>query len=475
MDVPWMLFETYKCVRNKKTRVEKTGGILMEITKIEWDPSVYPRSKWNEATVERYADAMKAGDTFPPMVIEKETNRLLDGKHRMLAYKKAGITDVPVDEHQVPEDVPVKLYAASLSARHGDRMSNADLKDVVRESWASLDGEKAPGKMVAKMLGISEGTVSGFVSDLLAKQREERRSKALRLSLLGWTQAEIAERLGVTQPKINQDIKNFDSELFYSGHTDDEIALRLGLPIQVVKAIQLKNKTDDDRVKTLNIKIRPYDVWSFQKCHDLMGDQHPGRIPGDLIVHVMYFFTQPGDLVVDPMAGSGTTLDAALLMGRKARGYDIDTHHERIDVEQHDLSAGWPDTVSKAKLIFWDPPYFDKKDSEYIKGSISGLDPDDYRRWLSDRFSELYAKVKDKTVLTFLMSDWDSENAKHHANHTGIFIWDYAADLKNVGWKVIRQIQAPLPTQQVHPDIINKFRSSKRLARLGRYLLVAIK
>jgi hypothetical protein len=28
MDVPLVLFETYKCVRNKKTGVEKTGGIL---------------------------------------------------------------------------------------------------------------------------------------------------------------------------------------------------------------------------------------------------------------------------------------------------------------------------------------------------------------------------------------------------------------------------------------------------------------
>jgi hypothetical protein len=35
-------------------------------------------------------------------------------------------------------------------------------------------------------------------------------------------------------------------------------------------------------------------------------------------------FTAPGDLVVDPFAGSGTTLRAALALGRKAWGADVD-------------------------------------------------------------------------------------------------------------------------------------------------------
>jgi len=67
------------------------------------------------------------------------------------------------------------------------------------------------------------------------------------------------------------------------------------------------------------------------------------------------------------------------------------------------------------------------------------------------------------------MSDWDDNTGERE----GIFIWNYADLLRNAGWNLIRHIQVPLSTQQVHPDIVNKFRQAHRLARLERYLIMA--
>jgi DNA modification methylase len=334
-------------------------------------------------------------------------------------------------------------------------------------------------------MGVAERTVYDWVGHILSREKEERQSKVLRLSMLGWTQQEIAARLETSQPTVSGDIKNCDSartdiQRLAEGRTErHEIARRFNLPPTLVEAITLDGLDDGQRLKRLGVKVQPYDVWQFAGCHDLMGDAHPGRIPGELVAHVLYFFTQPGDLVVDPMAGSGTTLDACLLMGRKARSYDIDHRHDRVDVERHDLSTGWPDTVAKASLVFWDPPYFDKMDSStigesgYIDGSVSKLSPDDYLSFFAKRFAELHEAVRPGTKLAFLMSDWDPENAKDHGQHPGIFLWNYADLLRDTGWKLVRQIQVPLSTQQVHPDIVNKFRESRRLARLERYLLIA--
>lgn len=454
------------------------------LTQVVWDPDIYPRAKWSTTTIDRYVDALEAGDEFPPVVVEAGTMRLLDGKHRLEAHKKAGRETISVEERPVPEGMSAKYFAATLSAKHGDRMSNADLKVIAEEDFEA--NPTLSQKDWGTRVGLSASTVSRMVSHITDRLRRERASKSWRLTRLGWTQAEAGERLGVKQATISEDIGNSHLQDFDTALGPDwnekglaQEAERLDVPLTDAWAAALSGLDDRQRLDRLGIKVQPYDVWHFSSCHDLMGDRHPGRIPGELVAHALYFLTEPGDLVVDPMAGSGTTLDACLLMGRKARGYDIDHRHDRVDVEQHDLGDGWPAAVEKASLVFWDPPYYDKMDhgtigdDGYIEGSISGLGPDGYLDWFTKRFEELRSAVRPGTRLAFLMSDWDPENAKRHQGHRGIFLWDYADRLRDAGWALRRQVHVPLPTQQVHPDIVNKFRAARRLARLERYLLVA--
>ena len=43
-----------------------------------------------------------------------------------------------------------------------------------------------------------------------------------------------------------------------------------------------------------------------------------------MLKKLIEIFTDPGDVVIDPCAGSGTTLRAAAELGRKAYGFEID-------------------------------------------------------------------------------------------------------------------------------------------------------
>jgi hypothetical protein len=36
------------------------------------------------------------------------------------------------------------------------------------------------------------------------------------------------------------------------------------------------------------------------ECDTRFGDEWPGRIPAQLVAHILYFFSEPGDLVLDP-------------------------------------------------------------------------------------------------------------------------------------------------------------------------------
>jgi len=50
---------------------------------------------------------------------------------------------------------------------------------------------------------------------------------------------------------------------------------------------------------------------------------HPTQKPVPLLKTLIEIFTDPGDVVIDPVAGSGSTLIAALECGRQAFGFEI--------------------------------------------------------------------------------------------------------------------------------------------------------
>jgi DNA modification methylase len=74
-------------------------------------------------------------------------------------------------------------------------------------------------------------------------------------------------------------------------------------------------------------------------------DQHPAEKPPKLAAHFIRLHTQPGEIVVDPFAGSGSTGVAAVRLGRKFLGIEIDQHWfdvscRKIEAEVRAREAG---------------------------------------------------------------------------------------------------------------------------------------
>lgn len=51
---------------------------------------------------------------------------------------------------------------------------------------------------------------------------------------------------------------------------------------------------------------------------------HPTQKPLSLLKRLIEIFTDPGDVVIDPCAGSGSTLRAAFETGRNSYGFEVD-------------------------------------------------------------------------------------------------------------------------------------------------------
>lgn len=96
-----------------------------------------------------------------------------------------------------------------------------------------------------------------------------------------------------------------------------------------------------------------------------------GATPSYVIWNLLERYTKPKELVIDPMAGSGTTLDVARELGRKALGYDLNPTRPdifRVDSRKLPLEDG------KAAFVFIDPPYSTHVDYSNDPRCIGKLD-----------------------------------------------------------------------------------------------------
>ncbi len=76
----------------------------------------------------------------------------------------------------------------------------------------------------------------------------------------------------------------------------------------------------------------PGDVWIFPnvKNNHMEKTIHPCQFPVELPERLILALTKPGDLVVDPFIGVGTTAVAAVLNGRKVAGADSEDEYLKV-------------------------------------------------------------------------------------------------------------------------------------------------
>ncbi|MCK4614942.1 MAG: thermonuclease family protein [Thermoplasmata archaeon] len=109
-------------------------------------------------------------------------------------------------------------------------------------------------------------------------------------------------------------------------------------------------------------------------------NKHIAMFPEELPRRLIRMFTFPGETVLDPFLGSGTTTLAARRLGRNSIGYEMNKDYlsiikEKVGISQKGLfektdfkiiyqqarETNWKDELKKLPYIFHDPIKFDKK------------------------------------------------------------------------------------------------------------------
>ena len=100
-----------------------------------------------------------------------------------------------------------------------------------------------------------------------------------------------------------------------------------------------------DKRKAFEAERRPFtpptralanDIWDFAPVRPYPG-KHPCEKPAPLLRHMIETSTRPGSLILDPFAGSGSTLEVAAATGRRAIG--IEKSEEYCEKIAHRLST----------------------------------------------------------------------------------------------------------------------------------------
>lgn len=76
----------------------------------------------------------------------------------------------------------------------------------------------------------------------------------------------------------------------------------------------------------------PGDVWQFSHVHYCSAERekHPTQKPEALIERIVAASSNPGEIVLDPFVGSGTTARVAKLLERKWIGFDMNPEYIRM-------------------------------------------------------------------------------------------------------------------------------------------------
>jgi adenine-specific DNA-methyltransferase len=208
-------------------------------------------------------------------------------------------------------------------------------------------------------------------------------------------------------------------------------------------------------------------LWEYPSQHYVsasglaeQGDRdYVGATPSWIIWQLLTRYTREKDLVVDPMCGSGTTIDVARDLGRRALGYDLSPLAERKDIFRADARK-LPLEDETADFVFIDPPYsthVDYSDDPRCIGKLDSAGDDGGRAYydaMAQVISEIDRILRPRRYMALYVSDsWRKKKGGPPGSGAGTFM--------PIGFElfsILRRHFTPV-------DIITVVRHNQKLAR----------
>ena len=396
---------------------------------IVWRKDLYPRLNPNPQAIQDYASNL---EVLPPIEVN-QSNILIDGYHRWKAHETAGAERVPCIVTHTTSEAELLMLAVDRNAKHGQQLTAADKKRYAIQWWQNL-----PDDQICKTLSISPRTFRDWTRNKREQYEEQQRATIYEMWLSCETHETIADAVGMSRPAVTEKIASFV--------TDGKSA-------------------DSDIFRNFEPKI--YNVWNFQKATNEV--RHFGNIPPEIIDNLLYYYTQPYDVIFDPFGGGGSTIDKCKERKRRYYVTDLNPIPARADIRQHDITNGLPDGLPVPDFDCLDPPYGEQAERQYSSDptDLGNVELETFLTTIGDIAKSVKRKWNGNRngKLALIIGPY-----KHESIYTDLALLCYVRISKYL--RLVQRISVPYSTQVHGGAFVQMAKDKKEILYLTRDLMI---
>lgn len=423
-------------------------SIEVLVASVVYREDLYPRIQTNPTTVQKYAEDL---DVLPPIELNQR-NELIDGWHRWTAHKKNGSEKIKARITPTDSDAQVLELAIERNAVHGLQLSQEDKRDMARRIYAATPERERDAKKatLARILSVSERTIRDWLGRMDKDAKDARDRRIFEMWMACATQEEISSREDLTTQGIGQILKEM--------------------------ADVPKLSKSEQALASHAVDFDPplYNIWKQQEKSS--GSRHFGNSEVRWLDNLLYLYTQPFDVVIDPFAGGGSTVD---LCKRRFRRYWVSDRKPIVerekDIRRHDLTEGMPALPrwKDVSLVYLDPPYWVQAAGEYSDDptDLANMPLGDFNEALAgiikgfaDKLKTAKREAPSYIALLIQPTQWKAPE-RQYTDHVGDM-------LRAIRLPVDMRFSVPYESQQCNAQMVEWAKANKRCLVLTRELVV---
>lgn len=417
------------------------GVVTLGITEVVYREDLYPRIQPDSATIQRYAANL---EVLPPIEVNQH-GILIDGFHRWTAHRKAEATHIRAVVTETASDVELYALAIQRNSAHGLQMNDQDKRSSAIRLYAA--GTGLDKQQIAAVLSVSQRSVTSYLEDVDKQLRKERKQRIFDMWMQCETVEDIARSVELSDEAVRKEVSQLSEALPNVG--------------KVLSQFQ-----DEDFTAPL------FNVWTFAKKTNEVS--HFGNSEQRIVENLLYLYTEPFDIVVDPFAGGGSTIDVCRKRLRRYWVSDRKPIVERereirlLDIAQElpPLHKRWSDVT----LTYLDPPYWKQAENQYSEDAedLANMPLDQFTDSLIGIVSRI-AEKQSRGVIALIIqpTQWKADNREFtdHVMHLVNGVKSKRLTLEN-------RISCPYSTQQANAQQVEWAKANRKLLVISRELIV---